>query len=224
MKKTAVLIIAVILSVFCSVSAFAAENTPEKKTINVFAKAVYSLPDGCCGAEEDGDGNYIAELPDGTEITLTPESKDSSLRIVIVPITEKDEQAYKWISDCTADFGTDILYYDIYFIDEYGNRVDVNMTLDVSISLKDGGRYIKAAEVAADGKVSHLVSESDGSKISFTIEKGGYYAVASAKNVTPVFPGTHDNSLLEFWITLLCVSCAGVAGTVIYGRKKKTSL
>ena len=65
MKKTAVLIAAIILSVFCSVSVSAAgNNLPEEKTIGVFAKSVYTLPDGCYGAEEDDNGNYIAELPD----------------------------------------------------------------------------------------------------------------------------------------------------------------
>lgn len=99
MKKTAVLIAALILSAFCSVPVFATGNDlPEEQTIGVFAKAVYTLPDGCYGAEEDDDGDYIVELPDGTEITLTPKLANPSLRIVIVPITEQDEQAYQWIS------------------------------------------------------------------------------------------------------------------------------
>ena len=219
MKKTAVLIIAVILSVFCSVSAFAAE-TVEEKTINVFAKAVYTLPDGCFGAEEDTDGNYIAELPDGTKITLTPKSADHSLSVIIVPITEKDEQAYKWISGCAAGFGTDPLFYDIYFIDEYGNRVDVNMTLDVSIDLANSYKTLKAAEISADGSLSHLVSESGGNKISFIIEKGEYYAIASSKS--GIFPDTGDKIMIDFWIALLIVSVIGAAGTVIYIKKKNS--
>lgn len=95
MKKTAVLIAALILSAFCSVPVFAAGNDlPEEQTIGVFAKAVYTLPDGCYSAKEEG-GDYIVELPDGTEITLMPKTPDPSLRIVIVPITEQDEQAYR---------------------------------------------------------------------------------------------------------------------------------
>lgn len=225
MKKTAVLISALILSVFCSVPVFAAGNDlSEEQTIGVFAKAVYTLPDGCYGAEEDDDGDYIVKLPDGTEITLTPKYADSSLRIVIVPITEQDEQAYRWISDCATNLGTNPLFYDIYFIDEYGTRVDVNMTLEVSVALLNGYGTPKAAEISADGKVSQLVSRSDGNIVSFTIEKGGYYALASMRTGdtgTPISPKTGDNSMMNLWIALLFVSGVGVAGTMLYGRKKR---
>lgn len=227
MKKTAVLIAVIILSVFCSVPVFAAENDlPEEKSIDVLAKSVYTLPDGCYGAEADAGGNYIVELPDGIKITLTSKSIDPSLRIVIVPITEKDKQAYKWISDCTTDFGTDLLFYDIYFIDEYGTRVDANMPLEVSVALINDYATLKAAEVSTDGRLSQLVSKSSGNKISFAIEKGGYYAIASARTGstgTSVSPKTGDNSMMDLWIALLFVTGIGVVGTKIYSRKKKYS-
>lgn len=226
MKKTAVLIAALILSAFCSVPVFAAGNDlPEEQTIGVFAKAVYTLPDGCYGAEEDDDGDYIVELPDGTEITVTPKLADPSLRIVIVPITEQDEQAYRWISDCATNLGTNPLFYDIYFIDEYGTRVDVNMTLEVSVALMSSYGAPKAAEISADGKVSQLVSKSGGNIVSFTIEKGGYYALASAKigdTDTPVSPSTGDNSMINLWIALLFVAGFVVVSTAVYGNKKKS--
>ena len=216
MKKTAVLIAALILSAFCTVPAFAAGNElPEEQTIGVFAKAVYTLPDGCYGAEEDDNGVYVAELPDGTEITLTPKYADPSLRIVIVPITEQDEQAYRWISDCATNLGTNPLFYDIYFIDENGTRVDVNMTLEVSVALLNGYGTPKAAEISADGKVSQLASKSGGNTVSFTIEKGGYYALASARigdTDTLISPQTGDNRMINLWIALLFVSGIGVAG------------
>ncbi len=228
MKKTAVLIVTVILSVFCSVPVFAAGNDlPEEQTIGVFAKAVYTLPDGSYGAEEDDDGDYIVELPDGTEITLIPKSANPSLRIVIVPITEQDEQAYQWISRCATNLGTNPLFYDIYFIDEYGTRVDVNMTLEVSVALMSGYGVSKAAEISADGKVSQLVSKSGGNIVSFTIEKGGYYAFASARigdTDAPISPQTGDNSMMNLGIALLFVSCVGVAGTTLYGRKKSSKI
>lgn len=118
MKKTAVLIASVILSIFCSLPVFATgNNLPEEKTIGVFAKAVYTLPDGCYGAKKDNDGHYVVELPDGIKITLTSKSDVTSLRMVIFPITKQDKRAYQWISDCTTNLGTNILFYEIYFIE-----------------------------------------------------------------------------------------------------------
>lgn len=224
MKKAAVLIFTVILSVFCSASVFAAESDlAEERTISVFAKAAYTLPDGCYGAEaDDGGGDYVVKLPDGSKITLTPKSAVPSLRVVIVPITENDKQAYQWVSSRTTDFGTDPLFYDIYFINEYGTRVDVNMTLEVNIELINGYNPLKAAEISTDGTVSRLVSKNGGNKISFTIEKGGYYAVASASGDNTdksVSPETGTTDIPEMWFALLFVCAAVAVGAAIYGRK-----
>lgn len=221
MKKAAVIIITVILSVFCSVPVFAAgNNLPEEKTVGVFAKSVYTLPDGCYGAEKNNDGEYIADLPNGIKMSLKLKSADSSLRIVIVPITKQETQAYQWISGCTADLGNDFLYYDIYFADEHGNRVDVNTSLEVSLALMQNFGTLKAAEISSNGKIMHLDSKSNGNNISFTIQKGGYYAVASSKSFTPVSPKTGDIRLIHFLIALFFVSGVSIAGTAIYGRKR----
>lgn len=112
------------------------------------------------------------------------------------------------------------MFYDIYFTDEYGKRVGVNMTLDVSISLTNSYKTLEAAEISADGSLSHLVSESGGNKISFTIERGGYYAIASSKST--ISPDTGDKIMIDFWITLLIVSVIGAAGTAIYIKKKNS--
>ena len=224
MKKAAVLIATVILSVFCSVSVFAAGNDlSEKKTIGVFAKSVYTLPDGCYGTEEDDNGNLIAELPDGVKVTAASNSLSSSLRMVIVPITEQHEQAYRWISDCTTGFGSDLLFYDIYFVDKYGNRVDVNMPIDVSVALMNGYATLKAAEISADGNVLQLASKSGGNKITFGIVKGGYYAVASTKTDRPVSPKTGDNGIMDLYNVMLFVSGAAIAEAAIYAVKKRYS-
>ena len=199
MKKTAVLIASVILSIFCSLPVFATgNNLPEEKTIGVFAKAVYTLPDGCYGAKKDNDGHYVVELPDGIKITLT----------------------------CTTNCGTNILFYEIYFIDEYGTRVNVKKTLQVNITLPKGYGVPKVAKISTNGSLSQLVSKSDSNKISFTIDKGGYYAVVSARagsTVTHIFPKTGEKSMINIWIALFFVSGIGVAGTAVYGRKKKHS-
>ncbi len=222
MKKTAVLIATVILSVFCSVSVFAAEN----ETISVLAKSVYTLPDGCYGAKKDDGGNYIAQLPDGVKVTLTPKSTAPNLQLVIVPITEQDEKAYRWISDCTANLGNDLLFYDIYFLDEYGTRVDVDMPIEVSIALMNGYGTLKAAEVSANGRVSQLASKSGDKKIAFTIEKGGYYAIASARTGNTgamISPQTGENSGMDVWVVLLVAFGVCAAITAICGKKKKST-
>ena len=224
MKKTAIIIVAVIMSVFCSIPVYAAANDlPEERTIGVFAKAIYTLPNGCYGAEADDDGNYVVKLPDATKITLISKSIDPYLRIVIAPITKQDKQAYRWVSNRTADFGTDPLFYDIYFIDEYGNRVDAYITFEVSITLMNDCGTLKVGEISADGNVSQLASKSGGNTMTFTIEKGGYYVIASARSGNigkPISPKTGDNNMTNLCVALLIFSGIGIAGGIGYGKKK----
>ena len=68
--------------------------------------------------------------------------------MVIFPITKQDKRAYQWISDCTTNLGTNILFYEIYFIDEYGTRVDVKKTLQVNLTLPKGYGVPKVAKIS----------------------------------------------------------------------------
>lgn len=247
MKKAAVFIATVILSALCAVSALADEGAlPEDQTIDVYAKAVYTLPDGCYDAEETPDGEHTVEMPDGVKITLTPKTAVSRLRLVVAPITAQDAQAYQWITSCTAGLGSNLLFYDIYFVDEYGNRVDVDTTLDVSIALTEDYGIPTAAAVNADGSVSPLASTSGSDKISFSIEKGGFYAIAAARSdsdtdsdadsdtgstgssksgkggsTAPTSAKTGDSSTPALWLVLLLASAA--AGAALYAGRKKHS-
>lgn len=220
MKKAAVFFVIVILSVLCNVQVFAAEHSmPREQDIDVFAKAVYTLPDGCYDAEE------IVELPDGTEIKITPKTPVTSLRLVVDPITREDVQAYQWLSECAVKLGTDLLFYDIYFIDEYGNRVNMDLASDVSITLPKNYGTPKTAAVSADGTVSLMSSDFSDNKVSFTIERGGYYAVASVRDGASGSANssqTGDNSHLGLWLILLAVSGISFVGSSVWGNAKKS--
>ena len=218
MKKLALLIISIILFSLCAVPAVAAEyNEPGEQELGLFAKAVYTLPDGCYSAEDDN-GDSVVKLPDGTEITVTPKAADPSLRLVIYPITEKDTQVYQWFSNHTANLGTNPLFYDIYFIDEYGTRVDISTTATVTITLPKGYGIPKVAALSAAGAITQSDSKVRDNIVFFTIEKSGYYVVAATPSDnsgagTPVSPQTGDNSNMRLWIILLLVSGTGMVGT-----------
>ena len=76
-----------------------------------------------------------------------------------------------------------------------------NDALDVNIGVKE----------IVDGEISEVYANG----MSFSV---GYEAVTE-----PETPQTGDNSMMGLWIALLFVSGAGVAGTTIYGRKRKYS-
>lgn len=220
-KRIAVVLAAAVLAVLCSVRGFATDGSSHsERNINVTAKSVYNIAEGCYDAEEDG-GNYTVKLPDNTEIEVKPKSPDPVYRLVIHPITEKDGEAYRWLSRSISNLGSGILFYDIYFVDEYGTRVDINTESDVSIILPENYGLLKIASVSADGTVLHLNSNAVKNRLSFTINQGGYYAVAvptaSGYDNSPK-TGYTDNSGL--WLTLLFASesCL-VFGIILRCRK-----
>lgn len=214
MKKAAVILIAAILSVICLVPAFAAD----KREIGVFAKSVYTLSEGCYAAEEE-DGGYTAELPEDVTVTVTPEVSDPTLRLVIVPITRQEAEAYRWLSERTADLGTNHLFFDIYFVDEYGARVSADTPAHVRISLPTEYGTPKTAEVSSGGEVTLLIGKNSGNSVSFSISGGGYYAIAMSK--TGGLPQTGDVSHVNIWLALLLVSATAMTA-VLYVNKRQT--
>lgn len=214
MKKTAVILIAAILSVFCLVPAFAAD----KRDIGVFAKSVYSISEGCYVAEEE-DGAYTAELPEDVTVTVTPEVSDPTLRLVIAPITRQEAEAYLWLSERTADLGTNHLFFDIYFVDEYGVRVSTDRLALVRISLPTEYGTPKTATVSPDGIASLLSAAISGNSVSFSISGGGYYAIAMAEAGN--LPKTGDASHVHIWLALLLTSAAGLTAA-LYTNKRQT--
>ena len=214
MKKAAVILIAAILSVICLVPAFAAD----KREIGVFAKSVYTFSEGCYAAEEE-DGGYTAELPEDVTVTVTPEVSDPTLRLVIVPITRQEAEAYRWLSERTADLGTNHLFFDIYFVDEYGARVSADTPAHVRISLPTEYGTPKTAEVSSGGEVTLLIGKNSGKSVSFSISGGGYYAIAMSK--TGGLPQTGDASHVNIWLALLLVSATAMTA-VLYVNKRQT--
>lgn len=226
MKKAIALIAAVILFAFCAVPAFAAECiVPGEQKIGVYAKAVYSPPDGCYSAKEDG-GDYIVTLPDGSKITVTPKTPDPSLRLVGYPVTEKDDKAYRWFLEHTVKLGANPTFYDIYFTNEYGVRVDIKTNAEVIITLPKNYGTPKVAALSASGESTLLDAKSQDNVVCFTIEEGGYYAVAAAYNSSGTgasgSPQTGDSSNLRLWFVLLVLSGVSLIYMSVYGKKQKS--
>lgn len=200
-KRRVAFAAAVILMLSCTAKTSADGGTVHRQSIDVYAKSVYTMADGCYGAEDDG-GNYTVKLPDNTEIKVKPKSHDSTYRLVIHPITEQDAQAYAWLSNRVANFGKGILFYDIYFVDEYGKRADIDTESDVSITLPENCKTLKIVSVSEEGNVLRLNSTVGKDRLFFTIDKCGYYAVASETGNYKNSPKTGYTEDSDFWVII----------------------
>ncbi len=112
---------------------------------------------------------------------------------------------------------------------ELAYTIPVNSNFDLSkgtvIAYKvgdDGSLNIKKVVVNADGTVT-IQSDSNSTYIvTFEPAKADVDDTPTTPE-TPDSPQTGDNSHMWLWVALLFVSGAGLAGTTIYGRKKRTN-
>lgn len=135
---------------------------------------------------------------------------------------------------------------DIYFTDSRGVRTEITGTITVIVeTLKDYTEPI-VCYVAADGAVTVMRSSADGKKITFRTNHNSYYVLAEkvpgganskpgtsgAANGQNPQPGTSgitngqnpqtgDTSNLWLWGAVMLPACRGLAGCILFGRKKK---
>lgn len=155
----------------------ATDTVPDSTDVEVYAKTAYNYPENCYIAGDE-DGSYTVETGDGTTLTVTLETPDSSLRLVVYRITESDSAAYAWIMGCTSGLGDSRLPYEIYFIDGDGNRVDAG-SASVTITLPGGYGAPAAYSVTTAGAATRMSAAVSGDTIRFTIPASGYYVLAS---------------------------------------------
>lgn len=226
MKRILSFLLTVILTLFCSVTAFAAESNldGEKRQtdIGVYARYIDNKQWNTVPVDENGQGTTV--LPGGIEITVSGALKPG-WQLAIDPITEKD--ALDWIGGVLDGKAKDLLLLHIYFIDESGNTTaatGVTVTIKLPKKLTDPVAY----SLTSAGKTAGLTITAKDVSLTFTTDGSPYYVLGEKVNgetSTPSEPGnspqTGDNNHMALWIALLFVSGAGVIGTTVYGKKKR---
>lgn len=225
MRKISAMLISILLMFLWSITIFSAEpSVPGGQDIGVYAKAVYTLPDGCYAADLEN-GRYTVTLPDGTVIIVIPENVDEEIRLVVCPIEKDEREAYEWFTGCTRDFGVRQRFYEIYFIDSYGNRVKFSQAAGMRIILEESYKKPLTAILSTQGELTEIETESDGKVVSFPFRGAGYYVLAeSVQSVGRKGPKTGDGGDTLLWIVLLLLSIASFTALSIKNRKRRLIL
>ncbi len=225
MKRLFSFLFAVILLSLSALPCYAAEDTmtePGNKEKGVYIDVDYTPASGTVSASED-DGEYRIETPDGTEITVKPQTVVDGLTLVVYPIPQTDAEAYKWFEEATTELGNKRYYYDIYFVDTAGNRVDGGKC-EVTVTLPEGYGTPNIAILNKDGKLTTVTNSVDGGKVKFTMSENGYYVLAEkVQTDTPVSPSTGDDFHIWWWLILMIISGAAVVGIIFCTRKRKVN-
>lgn len=130
------------------------------------------------------DGESEIPLPDGTVIKAEGIPEDC-LTLVVYPVTERDEDAWKWFLACMEGKGGSIVPYEIYFLNKDGDRLPADGAA-VSISLPRSIKTPAVFSLDRDGTVAGLSSETAAGKIIFRTDGSRYYVIAESQGtVTP---------------------------------------
>ncbi len=215
MKKVLSIISAVILLCLSVVPCYAAETTmtePGSEDIGVYVNASYTPAFGTIGAPID-DGKYTVETSDGTVITVKPETAVEGLTLVVYPVPTTDKEAYEWFENSAKYFGNMRYYYDIYFVDAAGNRVDGG-ECEVMLTLSEAYGTPKTAILGKDGIITEIANSAEAGKVKFTMSESGYYVLAEAI-VQPDAPKTGDTGNMVLWLVLMLVRRFGIVATEV---------
>ncbi len=224
MKKLFCMLTIFVLLSFFILPCYASEVTKDShgsEEIGVYINVDYMLADGTIRADAE-EGSYIAVMPDGTVITVAPETVTEGYSLVVYPILKTDTVAYQWFADATEGLGNKRYYYEIFFIDAAGNRVDSGVC-QVTISLPEGYGPSKTALLGTDGTLTTIFNSVDGIYITFTMTANGYYVIAESIPSTdkPVSPETGDHSDIFLWTAMLLISGTGIVTTVVSNKRRK---
>lgn len=163
MRKLTSLLLAAVLLLSCTVTAFAAEDDPVE--IGVYAKTEYSI-----------DGEYTAPVENGSASVTTPDGTvtvaNATVGAVTLVVIPMEGDALVWVDGCVdADA---VAAYDIHFRDAEGNRINAN---GAKVSIAVSGTELSVSSVTTSGEDKPLTSEVSGGKVSFTTDGSHYYVI-----------------------------------------------
>lgn len=226
MKKLLASAFVLVLLLAISVPIFAAGND----NISVSGKYVYTAAPGIVESELT-DGKYEAVVED-IPVTVTPDTPQDDLRLVLKVIPETHEEAHDWFGDVLEDHGDKILPLDIHFVDEEENRVELHGTIRISVKIPEGFESPIVCYVSDEGQVTVMDSTIEDGFISWTTDHNSYYVLvertgtvdpsAPTESTTPGGPSTTgDQNNNSLWVVVMILSGVAIVALVVIGMRKK---
>lgn len=162
-------------------NAFAAENTGQSGTQITLTVSVPGYP-----ADVEG-GAAQTTLPDGSRVAVQGEVLPDGLLFVVEPL---EAGTLAWIESCMEGKGTNLRGYDIYFLDDSGNRYEITEPITVSFSLNGEYRNPAVYYICESGETQKMETSVNEDQISFITDHNSYYALAEqVETAEPEEPG-----------------------------------
>lgn len=236
MKKLSLVLIT--LMVFFSAGISVLAETIEQKDVDVTAQYIQTAEGFNQAPVKNGEGSLTTE--EGVKVSVSG-APGNARYLVVCPIL-KNTDGGRWLIKCLNGRGNFICAYDIYFLDEAGNRINakgVTVTIDSPADTDNFEVY----SVSTDGTAAVPDYSVKNSSVTFTVLGNSYYVFvekiptnaaitstqvannqSSTKSNTSSeinsVPKTADNTNVAGFVIALVISAAS-AGMVL---KKKSFL
>ena len=231
MKKLSLVLIT--LMVFFSAGISVLAETIEQKDVDVTAQYIQTAEGFNQAPVKNGEGSLTTE--EGVKVSVSG-APGNARYLVVCPIL-KNTDGGRWLIKCLNGRGNFICAYDIYFLDEAGNRINakgVTVTIDSPADTDNLEFY----SVSTDGTVAVADYSVKDNCITFKISGNRYYVftekTASDISVTQTptagstgtgsqskgnfVPKTADNTNILGLLIALVISAATV---LLLGKKIK---
>ncbi len=132
------------------------------------------------------DGTSKIELPNGVQISVR-NVKQENLTMVVYCVSKEEKEAGEWFTSCMKGFGTQIQPFEIYFLDEDGNRISAD-GVTVEITMTEAFMHPVAFSLNSSGTVKELDANSVKKTITFVTDGNPYYVLAEKEVMNKAVP------------------------------------
>lgn len=168
MKKLSLVLVTLMIFFSAGISVLA--ETIEQKDVDVTAQYIQTAEGFNQGPVKNGEGSLITE--GGVKVSVS-DAPGTARYLVVCPIP-KNTEGGRWLIKCLNGKGNFICAYDIYFLDEVGNRINAEGTT-VTIDSPVDADNLEFYSISTDGTVAVPDYSVKNSSVTFTVLGNSYY-------------------------------------------------
>lgn len=168
MKKLSLVLVTLMIFFSAGISVLA--ETIEQKDVDVTAQYIQTAEGFNQGPVKNGEGSLTTE--EGVKVSVS-DAPGTARYLVVCPIP-KNTEGGRWLIKCLNGKGNFICAYDIYFLDEVGNRINAEGTT-VTIDSPIDADNLEFYSVSTDGTVAVPDYSVKNSSVTFTVLGNSYY-------------------------------------------------
>ena len=172
-KKIFVLSLLLMIGVL-STTAWAAK---EEKEFGVHARTKYGVKDVVEGTVDEKTGEHVVMLEDGKLQIRVNGIIDEAARLMVMPIRKDKKEIWAWLQSITKEIGENKSAYDIFFVDEKGDRIEVGEGSQVSVISNVRTQKVAVYYITDAGEHNPLKAIIEEYVVKFNMIRNGYYTL-----------------------------------------------